>query len=196
MIKDIIFKQKTETIKGKIGQQLLISCMLKRFPIFKLYPCSQQNEGSHCFDGIIIKNDQIVALYDVKTKPRRWKYEDTGIDKRSYDTYINVFKKYRKPFYLFFVDQYTKQIYYNTIWKLSKNIIVKNKKYPIIQNNYSSTIIYFPLVSMKLLCQLTDEQLKSIELNSSMNNYHKQKYNYNLRTVKQILQENQYATLF
>jgi hypothetical protein len=45
-----------------------------------------------------------VAYYDVKTKPRRYRYEDTGIDYYSYVNYQRISSDNNKPFYLFFVD--------------------------------------------------------------------------------------------
>jgi len=104
----------------------------------------------------------MVIFWDVKLKPRRLMYSDTGVDKDQYEIYKTVDKYYGGSMMLFFIDPETQQIYGNSLSNLdapciykstdmSGNITSHNKHYPSNEGG----IIYFPLQNMKLYKYLT-----------------------------------------
>ncbi len=81
------FNNKITTKKGNIGEKLIDAFLIKKgckfyFPGFN---------GSHLFDRFCyrIKKDGTIESFivEIKTKPRRNNYPDTGIDLHSYNNY-------------------------------------------------------------------------------------------------------------
>lgn len=176
-----LFKDRINTQKGEIGQKLLEKYFPKVFPKLKLYRCSNQNKGSHQCDGLIMDKDKIIAYYDVKTKPRRFKFEDTGIDYYAFQNYQKLAKNNQSFFYLFFVDQLTKQIYFNQLNVLKKNSYIKK--------HYEDTIIYFLLKDMRVLTKLNQEDCCLLKQKTLMNYNYINKYS-NIKTCSQIINQN------
>jgi hypothetical protein len=81
----------------------------------------------------------------------------------------------------------TKEIYYNSLVKLSEFVVVGNKQYPSVENNFNSKIIYFPLINMKLLCQLNDSEVVGLIKNTKMSDVNKKGYFNQIKTVSQII---------
>lgn len=162
-------------LRRNVGEKIVDRELSKRFYLY-----SPNFPGSHPLDRIAIAKkgnyfENKCFLYDVKTKPRRLNYPDTGIDFQHYNKYKQISELNKLDFFLFFVDEYVKEIYGNYIKKLSEpfTFTYKNKKldYPLID----SGIIYFSLKKMVKLFPLKDDILYFEKLYSDRNyDYSKQ----------------------
>lgn len=141
--------------KGDIGEQLVIDYLSKKnFVVYK--PITQ---GAHPFDNLCASRDKKkIFIAEVKTKEARKYYPDTGINIRNYSEYKFIQNKYNLKVYLFFVDATNMKIYGNIIDMLETEYTIKGKTYPLIQNG----IIYFPLIKMKEITELTKDQVNII----------------------------------
>lgn len=92
----------------------------------------------------------MIRVVEVKSKPRRDKYPDTGIPTRHYDDYKHIENKYGIQVFIAFVDEVLKKIYGNFLEELEK----PEGRYPLRYAN----VIYFPLSKMRDITMLTDEQ--------------------------------------
>jgi hypothetical protein len=164
-----IFEKKME--KGDIGEDII----REWFESQNFIVYTPKTEGAHAFDLMAISKDNTRVYWgDVKTKPSRLYYPDTGIDIRHYNTYLNLQTTNNITFYLFFVDESTKSVYGNVLNRLnvSKTINYKGREleYPLMDKG----LIYFPLESMVTIKQLDEETVKKI----ASHNYRNGKYKY------------------
>jgi len=109
----------------------------------------------HQIDTMIIygwdeKNmDQL--QYDVKTKPKTFKYNDTGIDKSSWDIYKALKEKNKLPTYLFFVDWFEGCCYGGEIEDLGE------------PDRLAFGIVFWGLNKMDVNFDLTDSQIELLK---------------------------------
>ena len=154
-------EDRTEVKKGNIGEDLIDEFLLKK----NIIPYISISKTAHPFDRLCItKNKKKLIIAEVKTKPKRIYYEDTGFNLKHYEDYKFIRDKYNIPVFIFFVDEYLEKIYGNYLNVLSK----KYKKYPKIENN----IIYFHLDSMRNIMKLTKENVEKLKKLTTRN------YNY------------------
>lgn len=134
--------------KGNIGEQI-VRRYLEQLGFIVYQPVTS---GAHAFDKLCISKDKKeIFIAEVKTKPHRLYYPDTGLDTRHLNEYRYIQNKYNVDVFLFFVDEVDKQVYGNTIRELEKPREVKDwlgniYHYPKEEWNQ---ITYFPLVAMK-----------------------------------------------
>lgn len=168
------FNELRTTQKGNIGEEIIDKKLfIKGYQLYK-----PSFDGSHSFDRLIYsKKNKKFYLCDIKTKPSRFAYPDTGIDFRLYREYLNKSREINLDFLLIFVDENSKTIYGNLLSELEKEIEInyKNKiiKYPLIQKE----IIYFPLQKMIKIDIISEEESENIWKQSSMKEKYKEKYN-------------------
>ena len=151
---------KVEVKKGNIGEELVDEYLHKKGVL--TYSCKLQ--GPHTFDRLCIINSQIFII-DVKCKPSRNYYPDSGFDIITYNKYKEIIKENNLDFFIFFVDEKSKQIYGSTLDKLEKSIKVGRKTYPSRENE----IIYFPLQNMKKICRISEENSQRIKRYNTRN---------------------------
>jgi len=159
--------------KGDIGEKIVDDKLFKKG--YHLY--APTFEAAHSFDRLIFsKKTQKFYLSDIKTKPKRLYFPDTGIDIKHYKEYKKRSEQLGMEFLLIFVDESTKEIYGNLLSKLEEKIVISHNKkhieYPLI----SKGIIYFPIEKMKKIDTLTEEESKKIWDKSTMNNKYKNKH--------------------
>lgn len=157
------FQDKIQTQKGQIGENIIKSFLKnKGYIIYK-----PELSGAHAFDILAIRNKQELLIAEVKSKARRNKYPDTGIDIKHYNEYKYISQKHNLPIFIFFVDEMEHNIYGNFLSLLEKPTIIDkiNKKYPSQENS----IIYFPLKNMKTIFKLTDDQVSQLKKYSTRN---------------------------
>lgn len=157
---------KTTVKKGDLGEFLVDKFLMSKGMI----PYHPNINIAHPFDRLVAsKNKKIICIVDIKTKARRNYYPDTGIDKKHYDEYTFLMKKYNIPVFLFFVDEMEGCIYGNYLHILSQptDIKYKNKllKYPLEQNG----IIYFPLCLMRNIAKLDENEIQKLRQLSTRN---------------------------
>ena len=153
-------------IKGEVGEKIVKDIFERQGYVFY----NPVTPGSHPFDFIAFKDfgdsevETKIIIGDVKTKPRRSKYKDTGINLNCYNIYKNLSKTLQSRFMLFFVDENEGKIYGNTLKKLDEEFVADGQKYPwkwiAVGGN---DIIYWHLDSMKTYHTLTEEEIKLIK---------------------------------
>lgn len=149
------WNDKPSVKKGAIGEDIVDQWLLKRgfIPYRPIADCA------HPFDRLVAsKNKSTIVIVEVKSKPRRNLYPDTGIDIRHYDDYSLVFEKYKIPIFLAFVDEKSQSIYGQFLSELNKPSVVEGHEYPWRWDR----IIYFPLEAMRTIAPLTQGQTASL----------------------------------
>ena len=111
-------------------------------------------DGAHLFDLLIYRKDTGVMAAEVKTKPRRNKYPDTGFNYRNYECYKQFTEEHNIKMFVYFIDELEGKIYGNYLDELDKPRISSGKKYPLDSNS----IRYYPLDAMKIIRLLTDDE--------------------------------------
>lgn len=142
-------RQELKTVKkGNLGEKI-IKKYLERKGCIVYKPITDK---PHYFDYLATKDNKKLYIVEVKTKPRRKYYEDTGINIEHYDIYKNVAKKYNLKLFIFFVDEIEGAIYGNELNALCKE--VEDKRYPMKQKG----IIYFHLDNMIELAKIIERR--------------------------------------
>lgn len=166
--------EENQTVKkGNLGEALIDEYVEKNgFRIYQPDP----SKGSHPVDRFIMKVDKdnfpdkngdlinlhIIAI-EVKTKPARDLYPDTGFDLSSYAHYKRICETYKIRVAIYFVDDIAGKIYGNYFDELEKERVIevrgKEMHYPFNHNG----IRYYPTSAMKTIIILTDEQVSEIK---------------------------------
>lgn len=159
------FKDLPGVKKGDLGEQIVNEWLASRGLI--IYEPITDN--SHGFDRLVSKDKKSLVIVEVKTKPKRLYYPDTGIDIRHYNGYKAVSEKHNIPLCIFFVDEILQQIYCGWLSEIGKpkEIEWKGKliKYPL----YSGRIVYFYQPDMKIIHNLSVEESEQIKKLSNRN---------------------------
>ena len=144
------FSDLPATQKGTYGENIVKNIFMD----YGLICYTPQNENiAHPFDLILIdRNNLTMRFADVKTKPRRYVREDTGINIKHFNEYKKFADKYQVDFMIIFVDEYEKRIYGNSFRKLERS-----KQF--IDGDY----IYWKLEDMINICILTDKQVADLK---------------------------------
>lgn len=161
------FEDKATTKKGDLGENIVDNIMLEKgyIPYLPL-----KGTGAHPFDRLYATRDkETIFILDVKAKPQRTYYPDTGINLNNYNQYKSFMDKYKICVVLMFVDEKIATVYGGKITKLSavKEIWHKGKilQYPLIDKG----IIYFPIDSMETVANITPEEAQSLKDLSTRN---------------------------
>lgn len=140
--------------KGNIGEEITRRYLeSKGYIIYK-----PLTDGAHSFDNLAIKDKTEIFVVEVKTKPRRKYYNDTGINVKHYKTYQEVSKKHNLKLFIFFIDEVAGLIYGNELKNLIRPVFDK-KQYPLIEKG----IIYFHLSNMVRIDELSKDQCENIK---------------------------------
>lgn len=146
--------------KGNIGEEIAKEYLeSKGYIIYK-----PVTDGAHAFDNLAIKDKTTLVVVEVKTKPRRKYYNDTGINVKHYKDYKDISEKHNLKVFIFFVDEYQGSVYGNELKNLVKPVNDK-KNYPLIEKG----IIYFHLSNMHTISKLTRQQIDKIKEHTNSN---------------------------
>lgn len=134
------------------------------------YRC-EVKDRPHPFDRLCATPDkQTIYIADVKTKPARVYYPDTGINAKHYHDYQRIRQKHNIDVFVFFVDYDRAKVYGQYLSELEKERDVewkgKTLKYPLRQEG----IIYFPLSAMITVYELTDADVEELKKTSTRSN--------------------------
>ena len=152
---------------GDIGEDMIKDYLEKKgYIIYK--PISN---CSHPIDIISFNNTDSMSFNEVKVKPRRWRYNDTGVDLRSWRRYVKLINEYKTNLNIYFIDEYE-----NCIYSIFLNDIYKNGQYKV---STTDQIVYFDLEQTQFIRFLTHDEIelfkdKRDELNQhipAMNEY-------------------------
>ena len=113
----------------------------------------------HPVDSLVISGQSLrIVMADVKTKPRRTKYPDTGINMINYGEYQRLQKINKIPVYIIFVDEFSGTIYGNFLDELDERKVIIHEGKKLVYPLYERSIIYFPLISMKQIGRISPEE--------------------------------------
>lgn len=162
------FKKSKMYKKGQVGEQIVDDLILNAG---KFIPYAPVLDNAHVFDRLIASTDKRkLMIIEIKAVDARDYYPDTGISIGHCKEYKYIQDKYNIDIWILFVDSKLKKIYGNSLNKLIEKAEVEhgNKllKYPKIKPNFSAVggkIIYFPLINMVDISELTDEQCKELK---------------------------------
>ena len=155
---NIDWENKIQVRKGSIGEKIVENYIEKKgYIVYK--PSTKE---AHPFDMLCIKGKKEIIIAEIKTKPKRKYYPDTGFNYQHYKDYLYIQEKGLNVF-IFFVDEELDAIYGNWLQTISKEKSImhngKTIKYPLIINN----IIYFPVISMETIIKLTEIEIATIK---------------------------------
>jgi len=130
--------------KGDIGEKII----RKHFALLGYSVTEWVTDCSHLVDCFVWRKDRGLSAVEVKTYGYRIKYNDTGIDKPDFETYMRL--SCRMPVLLFFVDTRARAILYGRMSELAPEGVEQGGK------------VYFPLKRLKTLRELTDNEVIEI----------------------------------
>lgn len=165
------FEELVTTRKGTVGEAEVDKYLKSK----GIIPYSPASGVAHPFDRLCATVDKKkIFIAECKAKASRTYYPDTGINLKSYNEYKYILDTYGIDIWLFFVDEYKRKIYGNLLTELSKEIVIKHGskaiKYPLVQKStYGTEIIYFPLHSMKPVCDISEKAVAELKRLSSRN---------------------------
>lgn len=162
---DSVWNDRTTVKKGTAGESLVQKFLESK----GLVVYRSVTDGAHVFDNLVMKNKEEIFIAEVKTKPARSFYPDTGFNLKHFNEYKAISEKHKLRVFIFFVDEDAGKIYGNYLHILEKErlIVYKGKtiSYPLVQRG----IIYFPTEKMPTICYLNKEQQAVIKSLSTSN---------------------------
>lgn len=161
------WEDRIQVQKGNVGEAEFDKIAKKLgYIIYK----PEANKG-HGFDRMVTDRTKYF-LAEIKTKPMRDFYPDTGFNLKQFEEYKKQCRTLNLKMFLFFVDEKLGLIYGDFLHNLKKEKIIiwrgKERKYPLteITNEY---ITYFYQPDMKVLAYITDEVKEKLYDKSSRN---------------------------
>ena len=163
------WQDKTTVKKGNWGERYVEKHLLKHGYV----PFKSVSDTAHPFDRLVASRDKkSISIAEIKTKPRRLYYPDTGFDIRSYEDYKAISQKHNLGVYIFFVDEHEKQIYGNFLSILDEPCEIEYKGRKLSYPLNDKGIRYFPLAKMNKIADLTEIEATILRKLST------RKYNY------------------
>ena len=153
------WNEKIETKIGNIGEQII-----RNFFERNGYICYQPvTDGAHLLDFFFFKKNKGIIAADVKTKPSRNKYPDTGFNLKHYEAYNKFISEHNMMMFIFFVDPRKKEIYGNFLHELDKQRISNGMLYPLDEKTkFGTWIRYYPLEAMIHIADLSNYEVSAL----------------------------------
>jgi hypothetical protein len=154
------WSQRQKVKLGDAGEQFVAEYLHK-----KGYICSAPiyDDMIHPYDFTVLKPSGIAFLADVKTKPGRKYYPDTGFNLDNYEIYKKVCEEHNHKMFIFFVDKERAEVYGNWLTELAKPFKKDGCEYPVIeQDRYGRYLIYFHISSLVHVTDIDKETLKKL----------------------------------
>lgn len=159
--------ERKEVQKGNLGEELV-----ERYLAGRGYVVYRPTTGPHPFDRLCASKDKrSIFVAEIKTKPRRKFYPDTGFDQRHNHDYINIAMKHSMDVFVYFVDEVEGWIYGG---ELLSNLhrprqLMHGGK--LLQYPWSiGGIIYFPLSAMEKIAALPPSECDKLRALSTGSN--------------------------
>ena len=154
--KNSAWHERHETKIGDYGEKLIRE-YLKNLGCICYEPST---DGAHLCDFFMFNRDKSVIAAEVKTKPARKKYPDTGFDLKHYNGYKKFTEEHSINMFIFFVDEDCGKIYGNYLHELDKPRVSNGMSYPSEERTkYGQVIRYYPLEAMIPIRELTSEEI-------------------------------------
>ncbi len=167
------FSELPQARKASIAEAIVDKHIIEKKRLIPYRPVWEN--VAHPFDRLIASLDKRTLLIsDTKAKSARTYYPDTGIDTKHWHTYRAAFSRYNLDTYLVFVDERAKKIYGQLLSILEQPRVIEHicdeLRYPLIEKYKSGTeIIYFPLVAMEDIADISSEDVLALEQFSTRN---------------------------
>lgn len=144
-----------EVKKGHIGERLVDEYLLRK----GIVPYRPMAPKAHPFDRLCASADKKrIYIAEVKAKPRREFYPDTGINVAHFNDYMNVAMHHSMDVFIYFVDEILKSIYGGElVSNLAQDRRVLHRGRMLKYTMRQGPIIYFPLACMEHVATLSDE---------------------------------------
>lgn len=153
------FQDLPNTKKGDMGEALVDDYLVRQ----RVVPFLPTTDGRHAFDRICLSIKRGLFLADVKTKPCRLYYPDTGIDEACYREYRAASKLFSVPFFLFFVCEQHEMIHGNWLNALDEPRKVQHGpaslEYPAVEATEHGEIRYWPTKALYALERIEGPRL-------------------------------------
>jgi hypothetical protein len=153
--------------KGELGESIVDDFLRGK----RVIPYRPHYDGAHPFDRLCATADKRnVFIADIKAKPRRKFFPDTGINLKHYHEYKHISQKHGLRIFLFFVDESERRVYGNWLHVLEKpTVVVRDDGRRISYPLRGQGIIYFPLDNMQHVAEIDSEQAQKLKDLSSRN---------------------------
>lgn len=153
--------------KGNLGEELVEQYLAKKgFVVYR--PIT----GPHPFDRLCASADKRrIFVAEIKTKPRRKYYPDTGFNQRHNQDYLRIAMQHSMDVFVYFVDEVVGKIYGGElISNLHKPRQIQHGSKTLTYPWSIDGIIYFPLSCMEVVAELPrDERARLAALSSGSN---------------------------
>ena len=153
------WEDKPQVKKGDIGEDAVERYLEGQgYIVYK-----PMTDAAHPFDRFCVKDKTDIFIAEVKTKPKRKYYPDTGFNYKHYKEYLYMQDEKKIPVFIFFVDEESGSIYGNWLDNMAKEKTIQHNNklinYPKVENG----IIYFPIESMRDIEELRESEIESIK---------------------------------
>jgi len=157
------FTQLPTTRKGAVGEAIA-KTIIERSG-WLVYESTA--DVPHLVDFICYKPGKRLIAVDVKTYPRRYCCENTGIDTRDFEKYSRFEESNDIDVYIIFIDEFERAIYGGYLRHLGRRA------------QHDAGKVYFPLSAMRLHRYLTADELDSIRTGTTPARYRHTKQFFN-----------------
>lgn len=156
-----------QTVKyGQIGEDIVNKYLISR----GIIPYAPSSSGAHPFDRLCASKDKRrLFVAEIKTKPARIYYPDTGINISHYLDYKHIQEVYKIQVIIFFVDHDRKSVYGNYLSELETECNIEHNGKVIAYPLTYKGIIYFPLAKTIHVADIPDEEIEKLQILSSRN---------------------------
>lgn len=137
---------------GDYGEDIIIKYLEDERRGWIIY--KTETNKSHPIDYIGFNKDDDMFFFEVKTKPRRFCCEDTGINLHSFERYKKLIEKSNREVYIYFIDEFEECVYY-----IKLNDVIENNRFYI---EHDPDICYFYLKDMKLISILSKHRIEEM----------------------------------
>lgn len=150
------WEDRAEAKKANIGERLVDEYLIRN----GIVPYRPIVSRRHPFDRLCASADKKrIYVAEVKSKPRRERYPDTGFNQTAFEDYMNIATAHNMDIFVYFVDEVMMEIYGGELFKnlnLKREIVHEGKllHYPWRQGK----IIYFPLCAMEHIANLSEDE--------------------------------------
>ena len=155
------FASMTTTQKGVKGEDLCFDYLRARgHTVYR----PDKEDRPHPIDSFIVHGQKFsVCAADIKTKPKRGAYPDTGINLDHYGTYCYIKNVNNIRVFLFFVDEDEKRIYGNWLDVLETRREVSHNGETLVYPLWMVRQIYFPISAMMHIADISDEAVEELK---------------------------------
>ena len=148
------FRDSVQARKGSVGEQLAREWLEQHG--FVVY--APLTDSAHAFDFLAVRTrDGLMYAIEVKTKARRNKFPDTGIDLRHYERYKRT-ETSGLQVVLMFADECQRELYGGKLSVLDAPRAVPHNGELLWYPRREGGIIYFPLAAMRVFAQIPDDR--------------------------------------